>query len=1132
MAADSREASMYATAWVRFGRRLAAATLAIAVIPIALVPLDARAEGGERPDLVVQWLSDPPDATVPRDERFTVDDVVRNGGERSAPASSTHYFLEADGRRHLVGTRAVPELRPGEELRRQAELALGDSIEDGAYTLIACADALDEVAESTESNNCRASERGIVVDGTAPPAPAIDAHPDDPSRHSRAQFVFTGAGVRYACRVDDTHFERCQSPYETAELGEGLHRFEVMARDAAGNRSPTAAFSLTLDLTPPPVPEIREHPPALTSANSARFTFTDVEPEVSYLCALDDGGAVPCESPKDYPAVPDGDHRFTVVARDAAGNESGPATFSWTVAPDQTLGDGAWSWFADPRAIFDEGRNRTYVGWVARDGDIKVSAFDHSLLTRTTALVAPDVEADDHANPALQVLADGRLRVYYSAHGGTQMWYRTSLLPGDISAWEPVRSLTHNSIGTRGYTYPNPIYLAGEHATYLFWRGGNYNPTFSVLADGDDTWSPPRTLVSVPNRRPYVKFDSNGSDTIAFAFTNDHPREGADVDIYYAEYRDGVLRKADGTPIGTLESPITPAVADKVYDSTRPEKSWVHDVALDSAARPVIVFARFPSLDDHRYMYVRWTGTEWTEPSEITPAGGSFNPQANEEYYSGGITLDHEDPSTVYLSRQINGVFEVETWTTPDGGASWSEPRAVTAGSDTKNVRPVSPRGLTAFGTDLSVIWMRGAYNSYIDYRTSITTMLLTGGNDPPVADATPTPQIAPAGQKVTFDAGTSNDPDGTITAYEWDFGDGGQGSGRQADHVYHDPGRYFATLTVTDDDGGADRFVMELEIGPFAEVATGPATDVDASSATLHGRLDPRGQPTTYRFEYGATTSYGSATADEEIAGGETGERAVQARLSDLPSGRYHYRLVATSEYGTVAGDDRLLDVPPAGPGAYAQLVRATPGLVGYWRLGELDGPVAHDETDAHHATLIGPVRLGEKGALFDDPDSSARFDGEPGEMTMATPVPRSSATLEGWFDWRTGVAVMRDHTGGGGWILAYSRGGLFTARVSGTDLTTTLTVASLRGAWHHVAVTVADTKATLYLDGEWKREVTIPTPRDPALPWHVMRNGTIVDQYTQGRADEIALYNRALSRDEIAERYRTGAADFELGP
>ena len=83
----------------------------------------------------------------------------------------------------------------------------------------------------------------------------------------------------------------------------------------------------------------------------------------------------------------------------------------------------------------------------------------------------------------------------------------------------------------------------------------------------------------------------------------------------------------------------------------------------------MIVFASFASTSDHRYMYARWTGTRW-QTSEITAAGGSISLDGKEPYYSAGITLDHEDPSTVYLSRLVSGIYQVETWKTADGGAT------------------------------------------------------------------------------------------------------------------------------------------------------------------------------------------------------------------------------------------------------------------------------------------------------------------------------------------------------------------------------------------------------------------------------------------------------------------------------
>ena len=282
-----------------------------------------------------------------------------------------------------------------------------------------------------------------------------------------------------------------------------------------------------------------------------------------------------------------------VVARDAAGNESEASTVEWTAIPEQTLlGDGAWSWFADPRAVHHRGR--TYVGWVAQDGDIKVSAYDHVTLARTTALVAPRVEVDDHANPAVQILPDGRVRAYYSAHGGTRMWYRTSLAPEDVSAWGPAQTDAGE---------PRPGRPASRTRTRSTWprRAGRTCSGAAATSTRRSRARPtartpgPRfaRLICVAGERPYVKYDSDGESTIHIAFTNAHPNESGDVNIYYAAYRDGALRRADGTVIGALGTAISPSAADLVFDA--PQNAWIHDVAHDDQGRPVLVFASFAS---------------------------------------------------------------------------------------------------------------------------------------------------------------------------------------------------------------------------------------------------------------------------------------------------------------------------------------------------------------------------------------------------------------------------------------------------------------------------------------------------------------------------------------------------------
>ena len=76
--------------------------------------------------------------------------------------------------------------------------------------------------------------------------------------------------------------------------------------------------------------------------------------------------------------------------------------------------------------------------------------------------------------------------------------------------------------------------------------------------------------------------------------------------------------------------------------------------------------------------------------------------------------------------------------------------------------------------------------------------------NQPPIANFTYSPEKPVVNQPVTFDASSSYDPDGKITAYEWDFGDGNitKTTHEIIKHSYSEAGIYEVTLTVKDDEG------------------------------------------------------------------------------------------------------------------------------------------------------------------------------------------------------------------------------------------------------------------------------------------------------------------------------------------
>jgi DNA-binding beta-propeller fold protein YncE len=64
----------------------------------------------------------------------------------------------------------------------------------------------------------------------------------------------------------------------------------------------------------------------------------------------------------------------------------------------------------------------------------------------------------------------------------------------------------------------------------------------------------------------------------------------------------------------------------------------------------------------------------------------------------------------------------------------------------------------------------------------------------------------ASAGSVVVFDASSASDSDGSITRYDWDFGDGNTlpNGGPQVAHVYAQPGSYEVRLVVTDNEGAS----------------------------------------------------------------------------------------------------------------------------------------------------------------------------------------------------------------------------------------------------------------------------------------------------------------------------------------
>jgi hypothetical protein len=97
--------------------------------------------------------------------------------------------------------------------------------------------------------------------------------------------------------------------------------------------------------------------------------------------------------------------------------------------------------------------------------------------------------------------------------------------------------------------------------------------------------------------------------------------------------------------------------------------------------------------------------------------------------------------------------------------------------------------------------------------------------------------------------------------------------------------------------------------------VTTTTATAVTTTSATLNGTIDPNGVSSTYHFEYGTDTNYGSQTLESDPLTGTGAVAATVPVTGLLPNRTYHFRLVGTNAAGSITGNDQTLTTDPAPP-------------------------------------------------------------------------------------------------------------------------------------------------------------------------------------------------------------------------
>ena len=143
------------------------------------------------------------------------------------------------------------------------------------------------------------------------------------------------------------------------------------------------------------------------------------------------------------------------------------------------------------------------------------------------------------------------------------------------------------------------------------------------------------------------------------------------------------------------------------------------------------------------------------------------------------------------------------------------------------------------------------------DTDTVSDTITVSAPNQPPVAN-TNGPYSGTENTSLSFNGSASSDPDGTITSYTWNFGDGNSGSGGKPTHTYVDGGTYTVTLTVEDNDGATDTVsttadITEVNDPPIAD-PNGPYSGSTGETITFDGSgsTDEEGPIASYNWNFG----------------------------------------------------------------------------------------------------------------------------------------------------------------------------------------------------------------------------------------------------------------------------------------
>ena len=224
-----------------------------------------------------------------------------------------------------------------------------------------------------------------------------------------------------------------------------------------------------------------------------------------------------------------------------------------------------------------------------------------------------------------------------------------------------------------------------------------------------------------------------------------------------------------------------------------------------------------------------------------------------------------------------------------------------------------------------------------------------------------------------------------------------------------------------------------------------------------------------------------------------------------------------------------------------YANAVLGTPGLIGYWRLGDTAGPTAADASpNAHSGTYAGGVTLGQPGA-FGGSDLAADFDGLDGRVEIAhqsSQLLTTGGTLEAWINPRTNgggnfghiIAKASGAAGSGGYAFYITGTGELRCNINGGATRVAGSGDVTYDAWNYVVLTWdAAGVLNFYVNGAVSGTADQAASGDPSTMnttsvLQISGSPGVASRNFDGLIDEVAVYSVELTSAQVADHYAAG--------